>query len=80
MNTQGITIYIDADVAFLLDRLNVKGINKRPLLKKLGKNNLEQGLIDQLNKRLSFYSKAQLILPYEEELEKKIVQKIRTRI
>jgi shikimate kinase len=79
MNTHGITIYIDADIAFLLERLSVKGINKRPLLKKLGKNNLEQGLRDQLNHRLSFYSKAQIILPYEEELEKKIVQKISTR-
>lgn len=80
MNSHGITFYIDTSIALLLERLSLKGINKRPLLKKMGSENLEPGLKDKLNERLPFYTKAQFILPYQEELEKGIVLYIRSKI
>jgi len=80
MNANGITIYIDTDVAFLLERLSDKGINKRPILKKIGSQNLENGLKEQLEARLPFYSSAKVIIPYQEELDRKIVQNIGARI
>jgi shikimate kinase len=80
MNNHGITFYIDTSIALLLERLSLKGINKRPLLKKMGAENLEPGLKDKLNERLPFYTKAKFILPYQEELEKEIVLHIKSRI
>jgi shikimate kinase len=80
MNDQGITFYIDTDITFLLKRLSRKGINKRPLLKKIGVENLENGLSEKLKERLPFYSKAQVILPYQKELENQIVLHVHSRI
>ncbi len=80
MNSHGITFYIKTEVAFLLERLSTKGINKRPLLKKMGADNLEAGLKDKLNERQPFYTKAKVILPYQNDLEKEIVSHIQSKI
>ena len=74
MNENGITIYIEADINHLLSRLSEKGIEKRPLLKQIGKKNLKQGLEDKLNYRKLFYHKASVILPYRESLELDIIR------
>ena len=42
MNTHGITFYIEIEIKHLLSRLSSRGIDKRPLLKRLGEENLEQ--------------------------------------
>jgi hypothetical protein len=59
--------------------LTERDFNKRPLLKKIGEDNLEQGLLHQLNDRKPFYSRAHVILPYQKNLEEKIVQYILAR-
>jgi shikimate kinase len=76
MNDQGITFYIDTDIPLLLERLSTKGINKRPLLKKMGAENLEAGLSGKLEERKPFYTRAQVIIPYGKNLEKEIVRYI----
>lgn len=80
MNANGITFYINTDIAFLLERLSTKGINKRPLLKEIGAENLKNGLIEKLKERSAFYLNAQIIIPYQEELENQLVLHIRSRI
>lgn len=80
MNSQGLTFYIETDIPFLLERLGRKGINKRPLLKNMGMENLATGLTDKLKTRIPFYSKAKIVLPYEKELDREIVSHIRIRI
>lgn len=79
MNSHGLTFYIETDIPFLLERLSRKGINKRPLLKKMGMENLATGLTDKLKNRIPFYSKAKIILPYEKDLEEKIISHIRIK-
>jgi shikimate kinase len=79
MNDRGLTFYIDTDVDFLLERLSRKGINKRPLLKKIGQENLEEGLREKLNDRYPFYSKAHITLAFQQDLENRIVEIIRSR-
>ena len=79
MNDQGITFYIDTDIHLLLDRLSTKGINKRPLLKKMGSENLEMGLSAKLEERRPYYNRAQIIIPYQKNLEKEIVRYIRSK-
>lgn len=80
MNNRGLTFYIDTDVDFLLERLSRKGINKRPLLKKIGQENLEEGLRKKLIDRYPFYSKAHITLTFQQDLENRIVEIIRSRM
>lgn len=79
MNSHGLTFYIETDIPLLLERLSRKGIDKRPLLKKMGAENLATGLTDKLKDRIPYYSKAKVVLPYKTELEKDIVSHIRIR-
>jgi shikimate kinase len=79
MNASGLTFYIDTDIEFLLERLTKKGINKRPLLKKIGHENLEEGLKEKLKERVSFYSKAYITLTFQQDLEIRIVEIVRAR-
>ena len=74
MNSRGRTFYIDTSIEFLMERLSQKGIDKRPLLKKIGRDNLEEGLRDKLKNRLPYYSRAEVILPFEQDLEKRIME------
>ena len=80
MNSTGITFYIDTDIHFLMTRLSTKGISKRPLLKKIGEENLEDGLKEKLKERLPYYSQAQVILSYHQSLENDIVSYVQSRI
>jgi shikimate kinase len=80
MNARGLTFYIDTDIGFLLERLTHKGINKRPLLKTLGHENLEQGLKEKLKERHPFYSKAEITLTFQQDLEEKIAEIVRARM
>ena len=79
MNTLGLTFYIDAGIDMLLQRLSHKGIHKRPLLKKIGQENLEEGLRDKLIERLPYYTQAVYAVPYQSDLENRLVELIRTR-
>ncbi len=79
MNRQGITFFIDAGIDHLLERISWKGINKRPLLKKIGEDNLEEGLRKKLEERYPFYSQAQITLPYQTCLERDIIEYIRSK-
>ena len=76
MNDHGISIYIDADIEHLLSRLSEKGIEKRPLLKQIGMENLKDGLKEKLESRKIFYHQAKVILPYHQGLEKDIIRSI----
>lgn len=72
MNENGITIYIDTPIEIILERLSASGINKRPLLKQMGEENLYEGLVEKLKLRRPFYNKANHILSYHTNLEKDI--------
>ena len=74
MNEQGHTVYIDTPIDTLLERLSLSGINKRPLIKKMGEDNLLEGLTEKLNFRLPFYRKAKKIFKYNISLETDIVR------
>ncbi len=79
MNATGITLYIETGVEHLLARLSDKGITKRPLLKKIGQDNLEKGLTDKLKEREPFYLQATHILPYQPDLELDIIFLVKAR-
>ena len=74
MNDQGHTVFIDTPIDTLLERLSLSGINKRPLIKKMGEDNLLEGLTEKLNYRLPFYKKAKKIFKYNISLETDIVK------
>lgn len=74
MNEQGSTVFIDTPLDILLERLSLSGINKRPLIKKMGEDNLLHGLREKLNYRLPFYKKAKKIFKYNISLETDIVR------
>ena len=44
MNANGHTIFIDTPIEILIERLSHRGIEKRPLIKKIGQENLQDGL------------------------------------
>jgi shikimate kinase len=74
MNEQGHTVFIDTPIDTLLERLSLSGINKRPLIKKMGEDNLLEGLTEKLNYRLPFYKKAKKIFKYNISLETDIIR------
>ncbi len=74
MNDQGHTVFIDTPIDTLLERLSLSGINKRPLIKKMGEDNLLEGLTEKLNYRLPFYKKAKNIFNYNISLETDIIR------
>ena len=78
MNENGTTIYIDTPIEILLERLSISGINKRPLLKQMGEENLYAGLTEKLKIRLPYYNQANYLLDYHSNLEKDIVKCIRS--
>jgi len=80
MNTAGITFFIDTDIPYLLARLSTKGIGKRPLLKKIGEDNLKNGLKEKLKERLPYYSQAHVTLSYHQSLENEIVSYVKSKI
>jgi shikimate kinase len=74
MNEQGFTIFIDTTIDILLERLSSSGINKRPLLKKMGEDNLFNGLTEKLNYRLPYYNKAKIKFKYNIALDTDIIK------
>ena len=74
MNEQGHTDFINTPIETLLERLSLSGINKRPLIKKMGEDNLFDGLSEKLNARLPFYKKAKNIFKYNIALETDIIK------
>lgn len=62
MNEAGKTIFIDVSVKELLNRLNGKGQNKRPILANKSLLELENELDTKLNDRKVFFNNAQMIL------------------
>jgi len=74
MNEQGQTIFIDTPIEIILERLSSRGIEKRPLIKKMGEENLFQGLTVKLKNRLPFYRKAKIIFNYNISLETDIIR------
>ena len=78
MNENGHTIYIDTPVETLIERLSLRGIEKRPLIKKMGQDNLLEGLTSKLNNRLPFYRKANISFKYNIALETDIINYLRS--
>lgn len=74
MNENGHTIYIDTPVEILIERLSLRGIEKRPLIKKMGQDNLLEGLTTKLNYRLPYYKKANISFKYNIALETDIIK------
>ncbi len=80
MNKNGITFYIKASVYDLLERLSEKGINKRPLLKHNSREELEQKLNQQLEKRKAYYEKCRFHVSYNERMETDLIKIIQPLI
>jgi shikimate kinase len=78
MNEAGITIYINASVRDLIERLSIKGLNKRPLLKDLSPQEVEKKLEDQLSSRKKYYERCKFQLIYHPSMESDISALIRS--
>ena len=78
MNENGHTIYIDTPIDILMERLSLRGIEKRPLLKKIGQDNLLDGLINKLNNRQPYYEKANISFKYNIALETDIINYLKS--
>lgn len=74
MNQQGQTIFIDTPIEIILERLSSRGIEKRPLIKKMGEENLFDGLTEKLKNRLPYYRKAKIVFKYNISLETDIIR------
>jgi shikimate kinase len=77
MNRHGITVYLRSTPEFLLHRLcNEK--TERPLISKLGDDELKEFICNKLRQRKSFYEQAHIKVNAEDinlpELKKKIVK------
>jgi len=73
MNANGYTIFIDTPIEILIERLSLSGIEKRPLIKKIGQENLQDGLTKKLNIRLPYYKQAKTTFKYNIALETDII-------
>lgn len=60
MNASGLTIFLDVAPYNIVQRLNQKGLSKRPLLKDVNPENLIKELETKLQRRLPFYTKAKI--------------------
>ena len=78
MNENGLTFYIKATVKDLIERLSLKGLNKRPLLRNLTPEEVEKKLGDQLRSRERFYEMCRYQLPYHTSMELDISAVIRS--
>lgn len=82
MNQNGLTIFIDTSEALLLERVKRKPY-KRPLLTGKSDTELKRFIHDKLAERRTFYEKAQIILPQQEESDhftESIFKKIENRL
>jgi shikimate kinase len=77
MKLHGITIYIKASVEDLLKQLSDRGIEKRPLLNQIGKDQLGHGLTEKLAARREFYEKAAIIQPFTINMSETILTELR---
>lgn len=78
MNENGLTIYIRASVKDLIERLSLKGLDKRPLLRNLSPEEVEKKLGDQLNSRERFYNMCRYKLAYHDSMESDLAAVIRS--
>lgn len=77
MNKNGLTVWLDVPVDVMVNRLK-RNKNKRPLLKELVDNELEQFIKNKLEERTGFYKQAQLIVnPIKYDLQS-LTQKIKS--
>ena len=60
MNENGLTVYLEMPVGGLINRLT-KGRKKRPLIKGLSENNLQEDVKQRLQARLQYYNQAKII-------------------
>jgi len=74
MNTAGTTIYLKASPHALSSRLNTCK-DKRPLIKDKNEEELYSFILENLEKREPFYSKAKIIFETEELVTKEDVKK-----
>ena len=78
MNENGVTIYINATVKDLVERLSLKGLDKRPLLRNLTPEEVEKKLGDQLHSRERYYKMCKYRLAYHVSMETDIADIIRS--
>lgn len=62
MNSSGITIFLNVSAKDLYRKLSKKGVNKRPLLKGISKDDLFEELQRKLEYRKKFYEQSQICL------------------
>jgi shikimate kinase len=80
MNNNGHTIYIDTPISILIERLSLRGIEKRPLIKKMGQNNLYDGLTEKLKIRLPYYQQAKATFQFNIALETDIIKHLKSEM
>jgi shikimate kinase len=78
MNSNGVTIYIKTAVEDLIERLSQKGLDKRPLLKGLNRDELVKELTEKLDSRKNYYEKSKIILKYNPGLDDEIVTSLQS--
>jgi shikimate kinase len=62
LKENGITVYLEVPPLMLIDRLNAKGRNSRPLFSGLNDEDFKKKINDMLAERDPFYSQALLVL------------------
>jgi shikimate kinase len=75
MNQNGVTIYLNASIDLLLDRLNADKL-QRPLLRQLQAEEFSQFIITKYQERQSFYSLAHHNISFDLASEHTILEKI----
>lgn len=75
MNREGLTLWLNSSVEAMAARLR-RGKEKRPLLRSLREEELEDYIREKLRERRPFYGQARLILNPETETTESIIHKI----
>lgn len=79
MNRQGITVFLDASVDILFDRLRVAR-SQRPILRNKNDEELKLFIRTALDRRLSFYNQAKYIFKTDELESRKQIDKSVARL
>jgi shikimate kinase len=75
MNNTGLTVYLNAEPAFVFSRL-VRAKKPRPLVKGLKGDGLLQFITDKLGQRATFYSQSKLTLSLPEKKTESLVNTV----
>lgn len=78
INSEGISIFLNIPLSEIQDRLLKKGLEERPLLRKISADQLDRSMQQKLEERIHFYKKAHVEFNHDATAED-IITKLRTQ-